>query len=317
MRRSHRLTLLAVLALVPAVAVAHAQRTDRPRPSVYTLPGEAVYPEGVGREPGGTRFFVSSTTDGTILRGDVRRAGLVPFAPGGTDGRTMSVGVKADGRHVYVAGGGTGKAFVLSARTGRTVKVLDTAPGDTPTFMNDVALAPRYAYFTDSLRPIIFRAATRGRAIGAMRPWLDLKGTPFAYEQGFNANGIESFDGGRLLVVVQYNTGELFRIDTRTRRVTQIDLGGANVKNGDGLAHRGNTLYVVRNVDNNIAVISLRRNLRAGTIRRTISNDAFRFPTTAAVDGRRLLVVNSQFDKREAGTAPELPFTVVAVPRGR
>jgi Cu-Zn family superoxide dismutase len=37
------------------------------------------------------------------------------------------------------------------------------------------------------------------------------------------------------------------------------------------------------------------------------------FPTTAARAGKRLLVVNSQFDKR--GGTPVLPFTVAAVRR--
>jgi hypothetical protein len=36
-----------------------------------------------------------------------------------------------------------------------------------------------------------------------------------------------------------------------------------------------------------------------------------------AIAGRRLLVVNSQFDRRSAGLPPLLPFTVSSVPRPR
>jgi len=40
---------------------------------------------------------------------------------------------------------------------------------------------------------------------------------------------------------------------------------------------------------------------------------SFRLPTTVQIAGERLLVVNSQFDKRS--TTPDLPFTVSAVRR--
>ena len=43
-----------------------------------------------------------------------------------------------------------------------------------------------------------------------------------------------------------------------------------------------------------------------------ITSPSFTLPTTVAVAGRRLLVVNSQFNRRDS---PELPFTVSSVPR--
>ncbi len=83
--------------------------------------------------------------------------------------------------------------------------------------------------------------------------------------------------------------------------------------NGDGLLRHGSRLYVVRNSNEEIAVVKLRRDKREGEIRDRISSDALQFPTTVARDGKRLLVVNSQFDKR--GGTPELPFNVAAVRR--
>jgi sugar lactone lactonase YvrE len=284
------------------------------RPTVYTIPGDAVFPEGIALDRRGRSFFVSSTTDGTIFKGDVGRRALTPFAAGGADGRTTATGMKVDGRgRLLVAGAGTGKAFVLSTADGSTSKVLDSRPGSSPTFINDVTIARGFAYFTDSLRPVILRAATAGDTVGDLEPWLDLGGTPFVYGEGFNANGIASFDGGRLLVVVQSNTGKLFRIDTRTKEVGEIDLGGRTLTNGDGLLAHGSRLFVVRNADNEIVEVRLRRDRRAGRVGRAITSDALMFPTTAARDGRRLLVVNAQFDKR--GGTPVLPFTVTAVRR--
>jgi sugar lactone lactonase YvrE len=284
------------------------------RPDVYTIPGGAVFPEGIAVDASGTSVFVSSNEDGTIFKGDVRRGALVPFAAAGADGRTTATGMKVDGRgRLLVAGAGTGKVFVLSTADGSTLQVLDSKPGASGTFVNDLTVAGGHAYVTDSMRPVILRAATNGDTVGDLEPWLDLRGSPFVYEDGFNANGIASYDGGRLLVVVQSNTGKLFRIDTRTKAVSEIDLGGTTLVNGDGLVAQGSRLFVVRNADNEIAVVKLRRGRREGRVGRAITSDAFAYPTTAAPAGKRLLVVNSQFDKR--GGTPVLPFTVAAVRR--
>jgi Cu-Zn family superoxide dismutase len=328
MRRATRLVLLAVLALPLTTSIGalgarggprpdagdagadHGERAGE-RPDAYAIPGAAVFPEGIALDRRSGDLYVSSTTDGTIFKGNVRRAALAPFAPAGVAGRTSATGMQIDGRgRLFVAGAGTGKAFVLSTHDAGTIAALDSKPGASPTFVNDVALTPGYAYFTDSLRPVLLRVALRGSTIGELEPWLDLTATPFAYGDGFNANGIVSFDGGAVLVVVQSNTGKLFRVDTRTRAVSAIDLGGATLTDGDGLLAQGSRLLVVRN-GGQIVEVRLRRDRRAGRIVRTIASGALMFPTTMVRDDDRLLVVNAQFDKR--GGAPVLPFTVAAV----
>jgi hypothetical protein len=107
------------------------------------------------------------------------------------------------------------------------------------------------------------------------------------------------------------NTGRLFRIDTRTKAVSEVDLGGETVAGGDGLVPDGSRLFVVRHAGNMIVEVRLLRGRREGRIGTTIASDELRFPTTAARDGARLLAVNSQFDER--GGMPVLPFTVAAV----
>ena len=309
--------LLPILAVVLAVLAASAGLAGAQggRPAEYVIPGDRVFPEGITTEPGSRAFYVGSTTDGTIFRGDVRRAGLVPFAPGGADGRTSAAGLEADGRgRLFVAGGATGRLFVLSTADGTTRGVLDTAPTG-PAFLNDIALTRRAAYVTDSQRPFLYRAplGRRGEPTGVIEPWLSLAGTPFAYEEGFNANGIVQARGGRILLVIQSNTGELFRIDTRTKAVEEVGLGGRTLTNGDGLLLRGRTLYVVRNRQELIVPVRLSGDLRRGRVGTGLTSEALRFPTTIAADGRRLLVVNSQFDRRGPGLTPEQPFTVSAL----
>lgn len=323
MQRRLPLAALAALAAITGLSTAGATAGTGAKlsgyapgkPVEYVLPGAQVFPEGIGTLPGTKAFFVSSTTDGTIFRGDTRRPGTRVFAPGGADGRTTAVGLKADRRgHLVVAGGATGKIFVLSTRDGSTVKVLDTQPGAEATFLNDVVISGGYAYVTDSNRPKLFRVALhRDGSVGELETFVDFTGSAFAYQPGFNANGIVATRDGRFLVIVQSGTGKLFRVDTRTKAVREVDLGGASVPNGDGLLLVGRTLYVAQNMQELITPVTLTRNAGAGVVGTGTTGPQLKYPTTLARDGRRLLAVNSQFDKRGPGLVPELPFSVVAV----
>ena len=315
--RQRLLPLLLILFAAVGVTTAVAKKGSPSKagtPTSYTIPGEKVFPEGIARQPGSRAFFVTSTTDGTIFRGDLRRPTLKPFAAPGADGRTTAIGLKADNRrNLVVAGGDTGKVFVLSTRDGSTRKVLDSRPGTAPTFLNDVALARGYAYVTDSQRPILQRVKLGKNTIGELETFVSFEGTELEYEDGFNLNGIVAGPGGTYLLAVQSNTGELFRIDTKTKRVEEVDLGGKTLTNGDGLLRKGNTLYVARNQQELIVPVKLSRKGRSGLVGRGVTGPQLKYPTTLARDGKRLLAVNSQFDKRSAGEAPVLPFDVATL----
>ena len=94
----------------------------------------------------------------------------------------------------------------------------------------------------------------------------------------------------------------------------QVDLGGEAVS-GDGLVLQGRTLYAVERQGDvgYIVKIELSRGLAAGTVVSRTTDPSFNDPTTAALTGRSLLVVNSQFGERAAGVEPG-PFTVSRVP---
>ncbi len=64
----------------------------------YALPGNEVYPEGVTYRPETGEFFVGSTTDGTVFRGNVGEPGAEAeiFLEPGEDGRTVATGMKVD-----------------------------------------------------------------------------------------------------------------------------------------------------------------------------------------------------------------------------
>ena len=281
------------------------------RSAVHVLPGDQVFPEGITVGPDRRTFYVSSTTDGTIFSGSVRGRDADVFLPGGGDGRTTAVGVRADdaGR-LWVAGGATGAIFVYDVATRQLLRRFDTGDGG---FLNDVAVTPNGdAYVTDSQRPVLHRIPVEAIADPGVAP--ETIPVP-AYGAGFGTNGIAAA-GDETLVYVQSNSGRLFRVDLPTRTVQAIDLGGAELTNGDGLVLRRRKLYVVRNRQERIVEVRLRKGLKAGRVVSESGDPTLRYPTTAALvrDGR-MLVVNSQFDRRGDSRPPELPFTVSSIKR--
>src|SRR5262245_21726920 len=92
-----------------ALAAKSGNDDGGPLPTRYVLPGDRVFPEGIAYEQGTVLVFVSSTTDGTVFRGDDSDETLQPFLPPGGNGRTTAIGLEVDGEgHLFVAGGGTG-----------------------------------------------------------------------------------------------------------------------------------------------------------------------------------------------------------------
>ena len=304
------LILVLTLFSLFALTASYAQTTADTQ--LYTLPGDAVFPEGVAYDAATGDFFVGSTRDGTVYRGNVQDSGgeLEVFLAAGTDGRTGVTGMKVDAQgRLFIAGRNTGRAFVYAAASGDLIDVLET-PAAPNTLINDVTVTENAAYFTDSFRPIVFRVPLTADGVGEMEAWLELNGTPVTYQNGFNLNGIAATENGRYLLTVQFNTGALYRIDTETRGVIQIDLNGEALTTGDGLVLEGRTLYVVRENPAEVVPVALSADFASGDVGEAFTDPSFDLPTTAAKVGERLLVVNSQLD----GSAPEPPFTVSSIP---
>ncbi|MDP9639083.1 MULTISPECIES: SMP-30/gluconolactonase/LRE family protein [Nocardiaceae] len=287
---------------------------------VYNLPGTGVFPEGITAAD--DTFYVTSTSDGAVFRGTVGSPDVSVFLPGGADGRTGAAGLDVlddDDRPDYlvIAGGATGKVWVYDANSGDLVATFTNGLGTDATFLNDVAIADNGDTFvTDSRSPALYRIPfdqiVAGTQDAPMETFVNFDGSPFVYGEGFNANGIVENDDESALIVVQSSTGNLYRIDKTSKEVTQVDLGGATLMNGDGMEMDDDTLYVVRNRDGLISKVDLNDDGRRGSVTGEITDPSFAYPTTVAAVDDRLLVVNSQFDKR--GGEPVEPFTVSSVP---
>ncbi|QCB96464.1 hypothetical protein E5206_05600 [Arthrobacter sp. PAMC25564] len=293
---------LAAFSLPAPLAAAGPAGTDGP--SVITLPG-ATGAEGIAAGEG-TTFFAGDRLNGDIYRGDVDKGTAKRFieAPGGR----AALGMKADLDNglLFVAGGATGQAYVYSLETRETVAVYQLAAAGT-SFINDVTLTEDGAWFTNSQAgELYFVPVDRHGDPGDAR-MLPLKGPAGELEQGFNLNGIAAVRDGDTLIVAHTVRGALYTVDPDTGSsapITLTDHAGAalGVPNVDGIIVRGDTLWAVQNVSNQVSRIRLDRGLSAGEVQEVITSPHFDVPTTAALFGGTLILVNSKFTNPAATT---------------
>ena len=287
---------LPVFFMVLATVIVAAPLGSTTRPEVIQIPIPGFQPEGIATGRGPT-FYVGSIPTGAVVRGNLHTGVCCSPVVPGADGR-RAIGIAFDRRHdrLFVAGGPTGKGFVYDADTGADIAVFEfTTVSDT--FVNDVVVTRRGAFFTDSRQQVLYRVPIgRDGALGAAQT-VPLTGE-IAYSTSptpFNANGIEASRGGKTLVIVQSNKGKLFTVDSATGVTREIELSGGDVTAGDGLLLRGRTLFVVQNVLNRVAVVKVRRGLREGEIVAHITDPDLDVPTTIDAFRGRLYAVNARF----------------------
>lgn len=281
-------------------------------PDRISLPN-AFQPEGIAAR--GDFIYVGSIPTGAVYRADITTGTGSVLVPPQT-GRA-AIGLKIDDRgRIFVAGGGTGMAFVYDAATGLNLASYTLTPENTaavPTFINDVVLTADAAWFTDSRKPVLFRVPLP--ADGSIAGQETVSALPlsgdFLFAAGvINLNGIAST--GQLLIAVQSSTGFLFTVNPATGITKKIDLGTETVVNGDGLLLEGKTLFVVQNRLNQVAVIDLTPDFVAGTVRTRIPNPAFDVPTTLTAAGSSLYAVNARFG---VAVTPDTTYQVIRFSR--
>ncbi len=275
-------------------------------PTLISLP-DNFNPEGIaiGQRP--VAYF------GSLANGSIYRASLItgqgavlPAAPPGTP----SVGLKIDDRgRLFVAGGPAGTGRVVSARDGSVLASYTFQSA--PTFINDVVVTPRAAYFTDSMKPFLYVLKLgRHGMLPDSATTLPLSGD-LVYQPGFNVNGISRTPDGRALLVVQSNTASLFRVEPSTGVTTRVDLGGTALTAGDGLLLLGNSLYVVQNQLNQVAKLRLSDSGHTGRLIATATDPRFQVPTTVAAFGHRLYLPNAKF----GANPPATTFEAIGIPK--
>src|SRR5215208_3820198 len=315
--------ILALCAAVAVPAVAHEGGEQKgKKPDVIALPN-GFQPEGITTAKRHT-FFVGSRDNGAIYRGSLRTGEGAILVPGATpsvpDDDRGATGLKVDrfGR-LFVSGADSHVIRVYDARTGAEIRNYPVADSG---FINDVIVTKRGAYFTDSNNARLYHIPFGKKGALGELVTITLAGE-YVNGAGFNANGIESARGGKSLIVVKSNTGELFDVDAATgvaKRIT-VTGGDGELVNADGIMRKGRKLYVVENRDDGngaaagvgvISVVKLSRDLSRGVIARTITDAKFDVPTTIARSGGRNYVVNAKFN---TAPTPLTPYEVVKVPK--
>lgn len=293
-RRSGFVALGLVAALLLPGPVGAADR----RPRRVELP-DGFRPEGIETR-GKAGFFVGSTATGAIYRGNLK-TGTGSVLVGPREGRS-AIGLGLRYGLLFVAGGSTGQAYVFDASTGTEVDGFQLTTDES--FINDVDVSPRAAWFTDSFNQVLYKIPVdeETRTIGEAET-IPLTGE-IQYQEGFNVNGIASTLSGEALVIVQSNTGKLFKVDASSGETSEIDLGSDSVPNGDGILLDGaDRLWVLQNQQKLLTRIHVPPQLASGTIEKRQEISGTDVPTTLARSGNYLALVNARFGNESPDTA--------------
>lgn len=274
-------------------------------------------PEGIAIDPDGIVYLGERNT-GEIYRYELATGqGRLVSPPTGTPAQGMKVD---DAGRLFVAGRYAGDARVVDTRTGAVLagyRLFDNPTKDN-NLVNDVLLTADAWWLTDSRNPVLYRLPLRPD--GALPTQAEVRKIPISgamvYRRGINANGIATTPDGGALLVVQSNTGGLFRIDPATGVSTPVDLGGETLADGDGLLRQNRTLYVVQNRSATLTVVELDETASRGTVRARVTDPRFDDPTTVAERGGRLYLPNARFDAPGASTdSMVIRHEVVVIPR--
>jgi len=288
-------TLVAVLAglaaLVVAAPVGHADGAAQGLRSHIDLP-DGFAPEGIaiGDSP---VAYLGNRLNGDIYAANLRTGkGRVISQEAGT----TSLGMKLDERgRLFVAGGTGGNGRLVDVHSGTVLATWTFATA--PTFVNDVVLTERTAWFTDSQRPMLYGVPlSRDGSVGGQTDIVQLALTgEWDQVAGFNANGIARTPDGDALIVVNTTTGGLYRVNPHNGTTHKVDLGGQTLVNGDGILLEGRTLYVVQNQFNKVTKVVLDRDGFTGRVGRSMPSPDFDIPATVAAFGNRLYLPNARF----------------------
>lgn len=291
----------AVLLLALAVAAPASAATR-----VIVLPG-ARSAEGITAAGDGT-YYTGDLVAGTIFRENLECGTAERFieAPPGA----MAAGVDLDRRHdlLFVAGGNGGKAYVYNVRT--KAKVADFTFGDPQTsYVNDVAVTPYGAWFTDSYHPQLFFVPIVAGRLGSPRT-LPLTGPGAGGSPGnFFMNDIITTPAGDTLLVAATTPGKVYRINPRTG--VSAEIAGVDAPNVVSLVLEGRRLWAVQ-LDDKITGWRLDGDLSHGAPAGTITDPRFDQPVSAAKVGNRLAVVNSHIFSGYPPTSPTYEILLVS-----
>jgi sugar lactone lactonase YvrE len=289
--------LLTVTGITPLAVAAPA--TD-----VIVLP-DASSAEGIalGR---GTTFYAGELFGGDIYRGDLQRGTVERLvdAPAGQ----MAVGLKVDDASglLFVAGGFSGQGYVFDAITGAAVATYQFGtPGES--LINDVVITQDGAWFTDSAQATLYFVPIDSTGLPGPFSTLALTGPAADTSGEFNLNGIAATSNGRTLIVAHSTTEALYTVDPMTGASALL----VSVPGPDGILYESGRLWVAQPFLNQVTRLRPSADLTGAVVEEVITSDLFQTPTTVAIHGSRLAVINAKFDTGLPPTADQYEVVIV------
>ena len=305
--------LAAVLAFLPS-----SPASANSRPATISLPN-GFSPEDITAGPNHT-FFTGSLATGAIFKGSFttgKGSVLVPSATGPTTGLYLE---RRDGHdRLWTAGGPSGQARVYDATTGALLRTFQVAAPASGTFVSDVIVTDKAAYYTDAFVQQLFVIPFAGHhqalpdASAAMT--VPLTGDVSYVPGSFNLNGLAAFKD--TLVSFQTVTGELFRINPMsgvTKQIPVTDKSGdpVTVNGADGIAQRSHTLFTAQNFPQKLATVKVKGNLRSARLVDVATSPALDIPSSVEEDRGDLFGLNARFT---TPATPTTTYTIVRVKR--
>lgn len=290
---------------------------DTPLLDEYLLEGDDMFPEGVAFDPTARAFYVGSLTEAGLTRVDADGTQSV-FVPSGP-AMLSSAGMKVDdaARRLWVCGSddaGSSHVYVYGLDDASLLETFDLAQLVDTASCNDLALDGQgAAYVTDPPSSAIHRLAVGGDAsVWATDPLFD----PELMSLGLN--GIAVTPDGTAVIVTKFISKQLLRVsmDDPTQ-IVAVELtgedfeGGSLVAGPDGIVFEGDTLYVV--FDDVVAEVVPNQDWTSGAV--SILMPPTAGLSTATVAEGEVYAVKSEVTAFALGSAPELPFRIVRVPR--
>jgi sugar lactone lactonase YvrE len=303
--RSRRvlLSVMGLLVMVSSVAVG-TPAYAAPATEVIVLPG-ASSTEGIAVGRGAT-FYAGELFGGDIFRGDLQRGTVERFidAPSGQ----MALGLKVDDASglLFVAGGFSGQGYVYDALTGELVATYQFGtPGES--IVNDVAITQDGAWFTDSTQAMLYFVPISPAGVPGTFSALTLTGPAADTSGEFNLNGIAATPDGHTLIVAHSTNGALYTVDPETG-ASALLVDGVGP---DGILFAAGRVWVAEPFLNRVTALKVSPDLTGAVVDKVITSALFQTPSTVAIHGGRLAVVNAKFDTGFPPTADEYEVIVV------
>jgi sugar lactone lactonase YvrE len=301
--------------------------------SVIDLPDGMMFPEAIVEDGRGS-LYVSVFGSGTLLRINAAGQSEVIKSPG-EDGMAAPVGVAVDSsrNRLWVSSINPetfmSKLQLFELDNGILLASLDAPAEKGPHFFNEIVVgADGTIYISDTLQPRIWTAGPNLE--GTLQEFvIDPLLTNPNPERPLGLNGLALTPDGSFLIAsvmdrMSQGGGRMVRVNLANRSVDEITLSGdiATFGGSDGMFFEPHGELLMVNVTPPSALVSATFSddyARAEISNRTIADDIADRPSSIAMRGETLWIVNSQLDhviddgNGAMGTPPNMPFQIIGV----